>query len=513
MTTAAAVAPSEDNGRPRLAMMLLMFALPALVLMGSGAGIAAGVRGGELAILALALLTGAIALIPLILDVGRPYQRRHILLTFTALAFIGNFVVPVFTTYFFYDVVANSEYLVKLDLKAIRPVDIVNGQIAVLVSLVLMFAGYAVPVGRLVRSGIWMPRRDWTHQTTLMMAAFMIPLGWMLFLASTFGILPKRVGSGFVGMIANSTYVGLAVLMLSYLRYRSRGALWMLLLLIPPSMAFNFLSGSKTAFFSPPAVVLVAYIVVKRRIAIRWIVAAVAAVILIYPIAEFQRRVILRGNTQGAAYALRKPVEMVSRISRFVGSQEIGDYLMQGIQATSRRSDGLGILSAIVRDCPSHVPYQGGWTIGYIALSFVPRIVWADKPDMTTGLWVTANFGSGPGIASHTAPTWIGELYFNFGWPGIVIGMLLMGVFTRAIHELLFLTNSPTPAQILAIVVLFAFPQSLQAQLLGAVNSVLFGAMPIVLAHWGARLLGGTTSPTSAVESQRGFATNATAGV
>ena len=58
---------------------------------------------------------------------------------------------------------------------------------------------------------------------------------------------------------------------------------------------------------------------------------------------------------------------MISRISRFVGSYEFGDYLMQGVQATSRRSDGLGILSVIVRDCPSRVPYQGGWTIGYIA--------------------------------------------------------------------------------------------------------------------------------------------------
>jgi hypothetical protein len=79
----------------------------------------------------------------------------------------------------------------------------------------------------------------------------------------------------------------------------------MMLLLLPPSMAFNFLTGSKTATFSPPAIVAVAYIVAKRRIAIRWVVMAVAAVILLYPLAEFQRRVILRGNTMGAAYAFR----------------------------------------------------------------------------------------------------------------------------------------------------------------------------------------------------------------
>jgi len=510
--TTAAVAPSKDNGRPRLAMVLLL-ALPALILMGIGAGIVAGVRGSEFTILALALLTGAVGFIPVILDVGRPYQRRHILVTFTALSFIANFVVSVFTTYFFFDVVAQNEYLGNTDLMSIRPADIVNGQIAALISLLLMLAGYAVPVGRVLRGVTLTPRRDWTYQATLMMAAFMIPLGWMIFLSSVFGILPKRMGSGFLGMISNSTYFGLALLMLAYLRYRSRGALWMMLLLIPPSMAFNFLTGSKTALLSPPAIVAVAYIVVKRRIAIRWIMAAIAAVILIYPIAEFQRRVILRGNTQGAAYALRKPVELVSRISRFVGSQELGDYLMQGIQATSRRSDGLGILSVIVRDCPSRVPYQGGWTLAYIVLSYVPRVVWADKPDMTIGIWVTSNFGSGPGVASHTAPTWIGELYFNFGWPGIVIGMLLMGIFMRALHELLYQSDAPIPAQILAIVVLFGFPQSVQALLMSAVNCVFFGAMPVVVAHWGVRFLGGTTLPARAAGSPRGFVTNATASI
>jgi hypothetical protein len=159
------------------------------------------------------------------------------------------------------------------------------------------------------------------------------------------------------------------------------------------------------------------------------------------------------------------------------------------------------------------VPYQGGWTIGYIFLSYVPRIVWADKPDMTTGLWVTANFGSGPGIASHTAPSWMGELYFNFGWAGIVIGMIIMGIFMRAQHEFLFRAGAPTPVQILAIVVLFAFPQSVIGQLLMAVNAVFFGAMPVVMAHWGVRILGGTTLQARPEAPQRGFATTATAGV
>ena len=510
--TPATAASAGDTGRPQLALALL-FALPVLVILGFSVGVALGVRGADLSVLTLALVTGVIALVPLILDVRRPSDKRHILLSVCSIAYLGLFVVSVFTTYFFASTVLQSENSVVTDLVNIRPTDIVNGQIAALVGLLLLLAGYSIPIGRIVPGGIPTPQRDWTFQATLIVAFVMIPLGWALVLASQFGILSGRLVGGILGTISNSTYFGIALLMLAYLRYGSREALMMMLLLIPPSMAFNFLGGSKTAFLSPPTMVAVAYIVVRRRIAIRWIFVAIAAVILIYPVAEFQRRVILRDNTRGAAYALKKPGEMISRISRFATSYELGDYLMQGVQATSRRSDGLGILSVILRDCPSRVPYQLGWTLGYIVLSYVPRFVWAEKPDTTAGLWVTENFGAGPGVSSHTAPTWIGELYFNFGWPGITIGMLLIGVYMRTLHEVLFRPKTTMAAQMMAVQVLFIFPQTLQAQIISPVNAVVFSALPLVFTHWVVRLLGGSPATASGADEHRSFATDARASI
>jgi hypothetical protein len=319
----------------------------------------------------------------------------------------------------------------------------------------------------------------------------MIPLGWAIYLASTFRILPSRAGSGFLGMISNSTYFGIALLTITYMRHRAQGALAMLAVLVPPTMAFNFLTGSKTLLLTPAAIIVAVYFVMKRRIAVRWILVGFAAVALIYPIAEFQRRVILRGNTRGAADVISQSGEIVSRVSRFAGSWEFGDYMLQGIAATSRRFDGLGVVAVIVRDCPRRVPYQGGWTLSYIVLSYVPRIVWADKPAMTIGQWVTTNFGSGPGILSNTAPTWVGELYFNFGWPGVVIGMLLMGVFLRILHEVLFPPNPVMPTLVMSVVALYTIPQTLQAGLIGPINGVIFAAMPVVMTHWLVRLVSG----------------------
>jgi hypothetical protein len=269
----------------------------------------------------------------------------------------------------------------------------------------------------------------------------------------------------------------------------------MILALIIPTMGFNFFTGAKSQFLAPAAVMAIAYIVVRRRIALRWIAVAFLAVILLYPIAEFHRRVILKSKF-GAAHALRTPVQTVSRIARYALSHSPGEYLLVGLHATSIRFDALGVTAVILRECPSRVPYQRGWTLGYIVVSYVPRVAWPGKPEVSIGQWVTDNFVAEPGVLrSHTGPSWIGELYFNFGWPGIVIGMLLIGVYMRILHEMFFRTDAPLPAQLMSVVVLFTIAPTIQAAVMTPINGPIFGAMPLVIAHWVVRLAGGAPLP------------------
>jgi hypothetical protein len=77
---------------------------------------------------------------------------------------------------------------------------------------------------------------------------------------------------------------------------------------------------------------------------------------------------------------------------------------------------------------------QGGFMMGgtmtYAAYSFIPRIIWPDKPDVTRGGWFTFYLGfSGSPESSTTATgqTATGELYWNFGLFGVLGGMFLIG--------------------------------------------------------------------------------------
>lgn len=505
--TQAQVAPARAAGfSPKVLASLV--ALPVLVMLGVATGVALGVRGADVQVLGMALVTAAVGLVPMLLDFGRAPSRRHLLLFFVLASFLVFFVLSVFTTYFFGEFLLQRKEFENVDLKALRPTDIVRGQTTVLVGLLAMLAGYAIPLGRMVPGGIPRPRRDWSLRATLAAAMVTIPLGWIIYLSSVFGFLPKRLGSGFIGVFANSTYVGIALLMLAYLRYRSGAALALMALMIPPTMAFNYFTSSKGLFFAPVAVSVIAYIVVKRRIQARWIVAAFIAMSLFYPIGEFQRQVILQKNTRSAAWALKKPLEVASRTAKFIGGQEFGNLMLKGVASTLVRFDGLGIATVIVRDCPSRVPYQGGWTIAQIFLSYIPRVAWKDKPQLTSGQWVTDNFAGGPGIISSTGATWIGELWFSFGWPGIVLGMFVMGIFIRLVHEVLFKPGAVMPTQLMAVIVLFMLPPTLGGALMSPINGVIFSAIPVVFMHAFIRIMSGTSRPPTTLDDESGQLTD-----
>ncbi|MEA2205377.1 MAG: hypothetical protein QOE77_2153 [Blastocatellia bacterium] len=71
-----------------------------------------------------------------------------------------------------------------------------------------------------------------------------------------------------------------------------------------------------------------------------------------------------------------------------------------------------------------------GETMKYASYAFVPRILWPDKPSVTRGGWFSAYLGLYENEAEATTSmgmSAVGELYWNFGTWGVLIGMLLIG--------------------------------------------------------------------------------------
>jgi hypothetical protein len=74
---------------------------------------------------------------------------------------------------------------------------------------------------------------------------------------------------------------------------------------------------------------------------------------------------------------------------------------------------------------------QNGATLEYLRYAFIPRLFWEDKPNVSRGAWLTYYLGfsiSESASRTATALTPVGELYWNFQTPGVLMGMFILGV-------------------------------------------------------------------------------------
>jgi hypothetical protein len=180
---------------------------------------------------------------------------------------------------------------------------------------------------------------------------------------------------------------------------------------------------------------------------------------------------------------IASPQRAFKVIQGFASTFQPGEYVKLGFETTGRRLDALAYLSVILRDTGTRVPYQNGRTLSYIPLGFIPRLFWPGKPEFTTGQWVTDNYGHGPQIKSSTGCTWMGEFYFNFGWPGLIIGMAVLGVWFRFLQESFLRIDATIPALLGGIAAILPIATGVGGDLLAAFNTVVLAVMPIVLLH------------------------------
>jgi oligosaccharide repeat unit polymerase len=71
-----------------------------------------------------------------------------------------------------------------------------------------------------------------------------------------------------------------------------------------------------------------------------------------------------------------------------------------------------------------------GESMDYLTYAFVPRFLWPDKPNVGRGAWFTVYLGGAfneEEATTSTALTSPGELYWNFGTPGVLGGMIIIG--------------------------------------------------------------------------------------
>lgn len=103
-----------------------------------------------------------------------------------------------------------------------------------------------------------------------------------------------------------------------------------------------------------------------------------------------------------------------------------GDFFLRMFEPTA-----VGYIGAVVRQSG----LMGGATMSNLVYGFVPRILWPGKPEVNRGSLFTAQVGL-RGAKTSTAMFAAGELYWDFGWAGVITGMWLLGLFLSGLWHM-----------------------------------------------------------------------------
>ena len=242
--------------------------------------------------------------------------------------------------------------------------------------------------------------------------------------------------------------MGVMILAYAYCLYRRRYLLIALLAAIAVEMVFGLVTDSKGQVLIGVILVVLSKILVDGKLPKAWLGLVLAIIIVVFPILQANRIAMgLRGTGHEQAAE-----DIGTTLSRALSTSEelsAGRFHSESfIERTSMKA----VVHMIVSRTGDTVPFQGGHTIEPLMSAFIPRIIWPDRPDVQTGQLVNKEFHVSEQADTNISPSHLGELYWNFGWGGVLVGMTLIGALLGVIAARCDLTRSITLTRVLVLI-------------------------------------------------------------
>jgi hypothetical protein len=286
--------------------------------------------------------------------------------------------------------------------------------------------------------------RDWSMRTILLAGLAIWAIGtyatyaWYVFIVKNNTV--ESINSGITGIspIATMGYIlgmmvqPLGILLIAYAwrAKRSNPLFIIAICMVLLQVVIGFIADNKGLALGGGFLLVLAIMLIDGGIPKTWFAVAALFVYITFPILQAYRTEVV-GN---------------HGISRTAVADDLGKALELALSAkdkvnsgTHRAQNFLERLSLkpsvqmIVEGTANGVPFQHGYTLIPVVTTFIPRILWSDKPDIPTGRIVNKVFHVSDQEETYISPSHLGELYWNFGWPGVLIGMTIIGMIFGAI--------------------------------------------------------------------------------
>jgi hypothetical protein len=156
-------------------------------------------------------------------------------------------------------------------------------------------------------------------------------------------------------------------------------------------------------------------------------------------------------------------------------SDESGEAFRRALNPSVSRVSLLNQSANVVELTPSIVPYQYGLLYSYMAITWIPRFVWPDKPSVSeANQYYQIAYGLSTEEDLSRVSISVGFLtegFMNFGWAGVIGIMFLAGIFFDFYQKTFLSKSSGALMTGIGVILLpqFLAVESQMAQYLGGI--------------------------------------------
>lgn len=316
-----------------------------------------------------------------------------------------------------------------LDLATDRAFSLTLGEMAILLGAVLFLAGFGFSAALFSRQASNWITQEWRPGATLIVGLVLWIAGYVSTAVWQFGFA-DRLGSKDISAtaaMAITTFrmlhpVGVALIAYAYVSQSRRSLLFVVLLVIAAEFVLGFVADSKELAIRALLILILAKILIQGFVPWRWIGIGAVLVATTFSIFYAYRFEVLQTRAQSRLEAIENFAENLDKALDSKVASKSG-----GLESFLGRVSLKPTMEIIVARTGDDVPFQRGYTIGLLFNAFVPRLIWPDKPDSSVGQLFNRQFSISEDPDTFISATHMGELYWNYGWGGLIVGMFVIG--------------------------------------------------------------------------------------
>jgi hypothetical protein len=340
-----------------------------------------------------------------------------------------------------------------------------------LVGLYCMFAGYYGPAKWLFEPILPRFNLQWRDMRAVKPVALILAFGG-LFASHALEFLPENLAQ--IGVFAaDLSMVGICTLVALHLTGKldwiTAAFLWGFL--IPVRIAIGLGTGSAASGLIVGIAVAMMFASVRRSIPWKTMALGTVALFILRP-AEAPYRIATWGGRLSDASVIEKAEVFGEIVYRITLGGAVPPQAL--IEMASMRLAQFTVFGEVIADTPAMVPFWKGQSFYPILFKPMPRFIMPDKPEEVSGGWFGHRYGL---ISPENTRTSINlpqivELYGNFGFIGVIVGMFIFGLIYRLLLEIYVHPGMGLGALVGGVYV------SSKLIDIGSATSMTFGAIP-----------------------------------